>query len=159
MIIRRTVIYGVVTSALAVVYVSVLALLQAGFRAVTGQGNPVAIVASTLAIFGLFQPVRIRVRATVDRRFYRHRYNAARTLAAFGATVRGDVDLAQLRERLVDVVNETMRPKHVSLWLAAPRHAADRGPAVSEPARPQVDREPSSAAASAARQPTRQRGN
>jgi hypothetical protein len=127
-IIRRTLIYGVVTGALAVVYISSVVLLQLGFHAITGQGSSVAIVASTLAIVGLFQPVRGLVQAAVDQRFYRGKYDAERTLEAFGATLSNEMDLAQLRERLLDVVQETMQPEHLSLWLCTPQYTGEQSP-------------------------------
>ena len=98
--------------------------LQLLFRAVTGQENNVAIVVSTMFIAALFQPLRRRggVQATVDRRLYRSKYDAARTLAAFGARMRDEVDLGTLTGELTAVVDKTMQPAHVSLWLRpAPR--------------------------------------
>ena len=79
--------------------------------------SPVVIVASTLALFALFDPLHRRLQAIIDRRFYRRKYDAARTLGAFSATLRDEVDLSRLSEDLVAVVHETIQPAHISLWL------------------------------------------
>jgi hypothetical protein len=117
LIIRRTLIYGLLTALLAVVYFGGVVLLQALLRPITGKGNDLAIVATTLLIAALFLPLRRRIQATVDRRFYRSKYDAAKTLAAFSRTARDEVDLDALTGRLVEVVEATMQPEHVSLWL------------------------------------------
>ena len=116
-IINRTLVYGTLTALVAAIYIGSILLLQFLLHGIINQNNDVAIVISTLVIATLFQCLRRRVQAMIDRRFYRRKYDAARTLAAFSATLRGEVDLNELSERLVEVVQETMQPAHVSLWL------------------------------------------
>jgi hypothetical protein len=116
-IINRALVYGPLTAMLALIYVGSVVGMQAAFRATTGQESTVAVVASTLAIAALFNPLRRRVQAFVDRRFYRSRYDARKTLEAFSAKLRDQTDLEALNGNLVGVVRETMQPEHVSLWL------------------------------------------
>ena len=117
LIINRTLVYGSLTVLLASAYVGVVVGLQALFRALSGQESTLAIVASTLAIAALFGPLRRRVQAFVDRRFYRRKYDATHTLAAFNARLRDETDLNALRNDMVGVATRTMQPAHVSLWL------------------------------------------
>ena len=117
LVIQRTLVYAALTAVLVGGYLGSIVGLQALFRAATGQESNVAIVVSTLLIAALFQPLRRRIQTAVDRRLYRSKYDAARTLAAFGARVRDEVDLGALTGELTAVVEQTMRPAHVSLWL------------------------------------------
>ena len=118
-LINRTLVYGSLTAILATLYFGSTIAIQQLVRVLTGQASqpPLVIVASTLLIAALFQPLRRRIQDTIDRRFYRRKYDAARTVAAFSATLRQEVDLDDLRTHLLAVVDETMQPAHVSLWL------------------------------------------
>ena len=115
-IINRALVYGVTTAGIAFAFFAGIVVLQALLRPVT-SGSELAVAASTLISFALFQPFRRRVRETVDRRFYRSRYDAARTLDAFSMQLRDQVDLDSVRSDLVDAVERTVRPAHASLWL------------------------------------------
>lgn len=125
-IINRALVYGILTVSLALIYGGSVFVLQALLQ-IFLSGNQFAIVGSTLLIALLFQPLRHRIQVLIDRRFYRRKYDAARTLEAFSATLRSEVDLNQLSEHLVTVIEETMQPEYVSLWLckAGPKRAPD----------------------------------
>jgi hypothetical protein len=119
-LINRTLVYGSLTIMLALVYFGGVAGLQRLLAPITGQDSQLAIVASTLAIAALFNPLRRRVQGLVDRRFYRREYDAAKTLKRFGVRLRDETDLDTLSDDLVSVVEETVQPAHVSLWLRSP---------------------------------------
>ena len=117
-LIRRTLVYGVLTGSLLLLYWGGVVLLEGLLRPLTGTShNELAIVASTLLIAALFTPLRHGIQAFIDRRFYRRKYDAAQTLAAFGTHLRDEVDLAALTGHLITVVDETMQPTAVALWL------------------------------------------
>jgi hypothetical protein len=122
-IINLTLVYGVLTGILALVYFGGVAASEAIFRALTGQQeqSQLAIVVSTLVIAAPFNPLRRRIQGFIDRRFYRRKYNARKTLEAFSAQLRNEADLEALGDDLVGVVRETMQPAHVSLWLRPER--------------------------------------
>jgi hypothetical protein len=116
-LINRALVYGPLTALLALVYAGCVVGLQAAFRTLSGQESTLAVVACTLVIAALFSPLRRRVQRSVDRRFYRGKYDAAKTLAAFNARLRDETDLGSLNNELVGVVRETMQPAHVGFWL------------------------------------------
>lgn len=116
-IIRRTLVYGALTTVLALIYFGLIVVLQLLLQTFIHSANNIVLVISTLTIAALFQPLRQRIQQFIDRRFYRRKYDAAKTIAAFSATLHNEVDLAQLSKQLVAVVEETMLPTHVSLWL------------------------------------------
>ena len=118
-LINRTIVYGTLTGALALVYVGTTLFLQSFVVGITHQQSDVAIVIATLMIAILFQPLRGVIQEYIDRRFYRRKYDAAKALAAFNATLRNELDLEQLRAQLLAVIEETMQPAQLSLWLSA----------------------------------------
>jgi len=117
LIINRTLVYGILTLSLALNYFGGIVLARTTLRAVSGQESSLAVVASTLVIEALFNPMRRRIQGFIDRRFYRRKYDAAKTLEAFSARLREETDLDRLGGELVSVVRETMQPQHASLWL------------------------------------------
>jgi hypothetical protein len=128
-LINRVLVYGSLTAMLALLYLGGVIALQGLVRTLTGTTQPVLVVITTLAIAALVQPLRRRLQRGIDRRFYRRKYDAARTLAAFSASLRDEVDLSRLRANLLEVVDETMQPRHLSLWLPAAHHAPHTEPA------------------------------
>jgi hypothetical protein len=125
LVINRALVYGLLTLVLALVYFGGVTATQALFQTLTGQGEQpqLAIVVSTLVIAALFSPLRRRIQAYIDRRFYRKKYDVRKTLEAFSAKLRDETDLDALADDLVEVVGETMQPAHVGLWMRPDREA------------------------------------
>jgi hypothetical protein len=119
-VIRRTAVYGALTATLAAVYLAAVALAQSLVRAMTGQESDLAIVVATLAVAALFQPLRGRIQAFIDRRFHRHAYDADVVLAIHAAALRDEVDTDQVAVTLVGAVDGALRPAHVALWVRGP---------------------------------------
>jgi hypothetical protein len=134
-LIRRTLVYGTLTASLAALYFGLVVGLQTlmGSVNIAAASSPVVIVATTLLIAALFNPLRHGIQAAIDLSFYRRKYDAAKTLQAFSATLRSEVELEQVQERLLAVVKETMQPAHVSLWVRVPQRGASgaRSPAAA----------------------------
>jgi hypothetical protein len=132
-IINRTLVYGTLTVALGLAYFGGVTLLQGALRTLVGHESQLAVVASTLAIAALFNPLRGRIQTAIDRRFYRRKYDAAKTLEAFSARLREETDLGSLRAEVLAVVGDTVQPQNVSLWLREPSGNASRnGPETGE---------------------------
>ncbi len=117
LLINRTLVYGSLTLVLAAVYFAGVAILQASFRALTGQDSPLAVVLSTLAIAALFNPLRGRIQSAIDRRFFRSKYDASRILSAFSAHARDEVEVIRLSDSLMEAADQAMQPTTVTLWL------------------------------------------
>jgi hypothetical protein len=132
LLINRALVYGPLTLLLAATYSGGVVGLQYAFRTLTGQGSTLAVVGSTLAIAALFSPLRRRVQASVDRRFYRRKYDATKTLAAFNARLRDETDLNALSNDVVGVATRTMQPAHVSLWLRPDAEPEARNAAIEQ---------------------------
>jgi hypothetical protein len=117
-LINRTLVYGSLTGLLVAIYAGLILGLESLAGAISRQfSQPIVIVVATLVIAALFQPLRYRIQNLIDRRFYRRKYDAEKTLAAFSATLGNEVDLEQIRDQLLMVVYETMQPEHASVWL------------------------------------------
>jgi hypothetical protein len=121
MLINRTLVYGSLTAMLIALYFGSIVVLQRVFVLLTGEQSTLAVVASTLLIAALFTPLRRRIQGFIDRRFYRRKYDARKTLEAFSTKLKNETDLEALNNDLVGVVRETMQPAHVSLWLRSER--------------------------------------
>ncbi len=121
LIIRRTLIYSALTGTLALVYFGSVLVLQNIFRTFTGDDNQVALVLSTLAIAALFYPLRQRIQDFIDRRFYRSKYDAEKAIGEFAALTRDQVEIEKLRRALAVVVEQTLQPEYVSIWIPANR--------------------------------------
>jgi hypothetical protein len=116
-LVRRTLVYAALVACLALIYLAGVFTIEAAVRSVTGGSSTLAVTLSTLAVAVAFQPLRRRIQAIVDRRFYRARYDAAQTLEAFSARMRGEIDLETLTGDVVSVVRDALHPSHTTVWL------------------------------------------
>jgi hypothetical protein len=126
-LINRALVYGSLTATLVALYFGGIVVLQRVFVALTGEQSTLAVVASTLLIAALFNPLRRRIQSFIDRSFYRSKYDVAKTLEGFSKKLRDETDLDALRGDLLGVVTETMQPAHVSLWLRSPAEVGRDG--------------------------------
>jgi hypothetical protein len=126
-LINRTLVYGTLTASLAALYFGGIVLLQMLFDLLSGQQSTLAVVASTLMIAALFNPLRHRIQSFIDRRFYRRKYDARRTLEVLSSKLREETNLDALSNDLVGMVRDTLEPAHVSLWLRPTRGPAEDG--------------------------------
>ena len=120
-IIRRTLVYAALLGCLALVYLAAVVAIQAAVRSVSGQSGTLAVTVSTLLVAAMFQPLRLRIQRAVDHRFYRGRYDAARTLESFSGRLREQVEIEAVSGEVLEVVRQTLQPAHVSLWLREPQ--------------------------------------
>ncbi|MBI4927862.1 MAG: hypothetical protein HY835_08855, partial [Anaerolineae bacterium] len=127
LLIRRTLVYAGLSATLAVVFLGSVTLFQMGFTAITGQRSVVATVLSTLLIAALFTPLRKRIQNDIDRRFFRKKYDAEKTLADFSASLRQEVDLNEMNEKLLAVVDESMQPEKIVVWMNSPTNQQQQG--------------------------------
>ena len=128
LIIRKTLVYAVLVAILAIVYVGGIFLIDRGLQALTGQSGALAVTLSTLAVALAFQPLRTRIQRAVDHRFYREKYDGARTLEDFAARLRDQIELDTLTLDVLDVVNTALQPRHLSLWLPPANPTAPQPP-------------------------------
>jgi hypothetical protein len=125
-IIRRTLVYSLLTTTLVLVYFGTVVITQTLFGGAIRERNQLGVVVSTLAIAGLFNPLRRRLQTVIDRRFYRRKYDAEQILAAFAASSRGELDWEQLTAELLHAVQETVQPELVNLWVRPPSRGSSR---------------------------------
>jgi len=127
-IIRKTLVYGLLTISLAVVYFGSIALIQGIIQPFSGRDSPIGIVISTLTIAVLFSPLRQRIQVAIDRRFYRSKYDKEKILSAFNAGLREQIDLEQTTDQMVRLIQETMMPRHISVWIKPPSRSINNKP-------------------------------
>ena len=128
LLINRTLVYGVLTLLLSAIYLAIIVVLQEGFINLTGQKSPLAVAVSTLAIAFIFNPLRKRIQLLIDRRFFRHRYDSIQAVEAFSATLRHEVNLDRLTQKLTALVNETMQPSHMEFYTCVGQEAESNLP-------------------------------